>query len=111
MSACRDCGTPAANYETARAGLCPDCRDKRVAVQIEAAPTIAVDDHFGHVTLHDPETYPNGHFATIVDSGQTCHVHPGAGMRDLHLTEWQARELGTALIGWAGRKRLARSKT
>ena len=49
---------------------------------------------------------PNGHYATITDFGDVCRVE---------LTKWtdtitedQARELGSALIGWAGRKRISR---
>ena len=71
-------------------------------------PTIAVDERYGHVTIHDAGAYPNGLLAVIEDMGETCHVRPAPGHEVIALTEDQARDLGTALIGWAGRKRLAR---
>ena len=64
-----------------------------------------VDPRFGHVVLVDD----SGHYATIFDHGDTCTVENGPGMYSTDpWTEEQARELGAALIGWAGRKRLAR---
>ena len=64
-----------------------------------------VDALYGHVTLVDD----SGHYATIIDGGATCLVHQGVGMYTTDgYTEEQARELGCALIGWAGRKRLKR---
>ena len=65
-----------------------------------------VDAHYGHVVLVDD----SGHFATIFDLGDVCTVDNGPGMYSTDpWTEEQARELGAALIGRAGRKRLARN--
>ena len=66
------------------------------------------DARYGHVTIHDAGAYPNGLLVLIEDMGETCHVRPAPGHETIRLTEDQAHDLGTALIGWAGRKRLAR---
>lgn len=68
--------------------------------------SIHVDPRLGHVTVHEDGRYPNGHYATITDFGDVCRVEL-TKWTDV-LTEDQARELGTALIGWAARKRQAR---
>ena len=61
-----------------------------------------VDAKYGHVTIHDNR----GHFATIIDKGPTCSVQAAPGW---YPTDgWnpdQARELGSALIAWAARKK------
>lgn len=68
--------------------------------------SIHVDPRLGHVTVHEDGRYPNGHYATITDFGDVCRVELTKWTDTL--TENQARELGSALIGWAGRKRISR---
>lgn len=65
-----------------------------------------IDPRFGHITLHDD----SGHYATITDSGDVCSVEhaPGGFYAGELFTVDQATELGSALIAWAARKRLAR---
>lgn len=64
-----------------------------------------IDEYYGHVVVaHDTTASA---FAVLVDGGDVVSLdehHRGPW------TEDEAREVGSALIGWAGRKRLARIK-
>ncbi len=63
------------------------------------------DDHHGHVTVEAGDL-----LVVIADMGDHCRVERKPDWEPLSLTEDQAREVGSALIAWAGRKRLARRK-
>lgn len=64
-----------------------------------------VDPIHGHVRVHDDITTT---VAILVDCGETVRL------QDNYLGPWgedEAREVGSALIAWAARKRLARRST
>ena len=67
-------------------------------------PTHHVDDYFGHVTVFAADGVL---IARILDMGDTVRVEHVEGVVYRSWTVDEAREVGAALIGWAGRKRLA----
>lgn len=71
-------------------------------------PSHHVDTYAGHVTVFAA----NGvRIAEILDFGDVVRVEHVEGVVSRPWTEDEAREVGAALIGWAGRKRLARAST
>ena len=66
--------------------------------------TIHVDPTHGHVTVYGEDGRQVG---CLLDMGDVVRIdNYGTEV----WTEAEAREVGSALIGWAGRKRLARAK-